>query len=92
MANNAETTITLTEAPDDDELAVIAEGLRAYNEAQAGYSDSLALAVLVRDHRALVVVRVIGQRDRGFGFISHDVSSAPIVMAGLDPAIHAFAN
>ena len=49
MANGAETTITLTDAPDDDECAVIAEGLRAYNEARAGYSDSRELAVLVRD-------------------------------------------
>jgi GNAT superfamily N-acetyltransferase len=49
MASRAETTITLTDAPYHDELAVIAEGLRAYNEAQAGYSDSRALAVLVRD-------------------------------------------
>ena len=49
MANRAETTITLTDVPHDDERAVIAEGLRAYNEAQAGYSDSRELAVLVRD-------------------------------------------
>ena len=49
MANRAETTITLTDVPHDDELAVIAEELRAYNEAQAGYSDSRALAILIRD-------------------------------------------
>ena len=36
MADQAETTITLTDAPDDDERAVIMDGLRAYNEAQAG--------------------------------------------------------
>ena len=41
MANRAETTITLTDAPHDDDRAVIADGLRAYNEAQAGYSDSV---------------------------------------------------
>jgi GNAT superfamily N-acetyltransferase len=56
VADEAETTITLTEAPDDDESAVIAEGLRAYNEAQAGYSDSRALAVLVRDPETKKVV------------------------------------
>ena len=56
MANNAETTITLTDAPDDDEGAVIAQGLRAYNEAQAGYSDSRELAVLVRDPETKKVV------------------------------------
>jgi GNAT superfamily N-acetyltransferase len=49
VANQAETTITLTDAPDDDERAVITDGLRAYNEAWAGYSDSRALAILVRD-------------------------------------------
>ena len=56
VADEAETTITLTEAPDDDELAVIADGLRAYNEAQAGYSDSRALAVLARDPETKKVV------------------------------------
>ncbi len=56
VANKAETTITLTDAPDDDECAVIAEGLRAYNEAQAGYSDSRELAVLVRDPETKKVV------------------------------------
>ena len=49
MANCAETTITLTDAPDDGERAVIMDGLRAYNEAQAGGSDALPLAILVRD-------------------------------------------
>jgi len=56
VANRAETKITLTEAPDDDERAVITDGLRAYNEAQAGYSDSRALAVLVRDSETKKIV------------------------------------
>ena len=56
MANHDETTITLTDAPDDDEEAVIAHGLQAYNEAQAGYSDSRALAVLVSDPETKKVV------------------------------------
>ena len=56
MANRAETTITLTDAPHDDESAVIAEGLRAYNEAQAGSLDSRAFAVLVRDPETKKVV------------------------------------
>jgi GNAT superfamily N-acetyltransferase len=47
VANRAETTITLTDAPDDDERAVITDGLRAYNEAQAGGSDGRPLAILV---------------------------------------------
>jgi GNAT superfamily N-acetyltransferase len=56
MANKAETTITLTEAPEDGERAVIIDGLRAYNEAQAGISDSRALAILVRDPETQEVV------------------------------------
>jgi GNAT superfamily N-acetyltransferase len=56
VADQTETTITLTDAPDDDEQAVITDGLRAYNEAQAGYSDSRALAVLVRDPETKKVV------------------------------------
>ena len=56
MADQTETTITLTDAPDDDEQAVITDGLRAYNQAQAGYSDSRALAVLVRDPETKTVV------------------------------------
>jgi GNAT superfamily N-acetyltransferase len=49
VAYKAETTIALTDAPDDDESAVITDGLRAYNAAQAGYQDSRPLAVLVSD-------------------------------------------
>jgi GNAT superfamily N-acetyltransferase len=56
VANKAETTITLTDAPEDEESAVITEGLRAYNDAQAGYSDSRALAVLVSDSETKKVV------------------------------------
>ena len=56
MANQAETAITLTDAPDDGECAVITEGLRAYNEARAGVSDSRELAILVRDPETQNVV------------------------------------
>jgi GNAT superfamily N-acetyltransferase len=49
VANQAEITITLTDAPDDDERAVITDGLRANNEAQAGCWDGRPLAILVRD-------------------------------------------
>jgi hypothetical protein len=49
VANHADTTIALTDAPDDDERAVIMDGLRAYNDAQAGVSDGGPLAILVRD-------------------------------------------
>jgi hypothetical protein len=33
VANQSETTMTLTDTPDDDERAVIMDGLRAYNRA-----------------------------------------------------------
>ena len=41
MANHADTTITLTDAPGDDERAVIMDGLRAYNDAQTGASNRM---------------------------------------------------
>jgi GNAT superfamily N-acetyltransferase len=48
-ANQSETTITLTDTPDDDGRAVIMDGLRAYDEAQAGDWDGHPLAILARD-------------------------------------------
>jgi GNAT superfamily N-acetyltransferase len=39
--------ITVTDAPDAADKAVIADGLRDYNTAQAGYDDYKPLAVLV---------------------------------------------
>ena len=56
MANHDATTLSLTDAPDDDEQAVITDGLRAYNEAQAGYSDSRPLNILARDPETRKVV------------------------------------
>ena len=56
MANRAETAITLTDAPDDDEQSVITDGLRAYNEAQAGSWDGRPLAIFARDPETKKVV------------------------------------
>jgi hypothetical protein len=56
VANQAEPTITLTDAPDDDERAVITDGLRAYNEAQAGCRDGRSLAILAGDPETKKVV------------------------------------
>ena len=49
MPNRAETTITLTDAPEDGERTVVMDGLRAYNEERAGVSDARQLAILARD-------------------------------------------
>jgi GNAT superfamily N-acetyltransferase len=49
VADLAETMITLSDAPNDEERAVIMDGLRAYNEAQTGSSDARPLVLLVRD-------------------------------------------
>jgi GNAT superfamily N-acetyltransferase len=56
VANGAETTIKLTDAPDDDERSAITDGLRAYNEAQAGRWDGRPLAILARDPESKKVV------------------------------------
>jgi GNAT superfamily N-acetyltransferase len=56
VANDADTTITLTDAPEDDERAVIMDGLRAHNDAQAGVSSGGPLALLVRDPETKKVV------------------------------------
>ena len=62
LANRAETKITLTDAPDDDERAVITDGLRAYNETQAGGSDGRPLAILVRNPETKMVAgRLLGR-------------------------------
>lgn len=45
----AEPKITVTDAPDPADTAVIADGLRAYNTAQTGYDDYKPLAVFVTD-------------------------------------------
>ncbi len=49
MLSRAETTITLTDAPEDGERTVVMDGLRAYNEERAGVSDARQLAILARD-------------------------------------------
>jgi GNAT superfamily N-acetyltransferase len=49
MTTGSEPSITLTDAPDPDGIAVIADGLGAYNLSQTGYRDHRPLAVFVRD-------------------------------------------
>jgi GNAT superfamily N-acetyltransferase len=49
MSANPEPSITVTDALDPDDIAVIADGLGAYNYSQTGYRDHRPLAVFVRD-------------------------------------------
>jgi GNAT superfamily N-acetyltransferase len=56
MADHGGTAITLTDTPDPAESAVITDGLRAYNEAQAGGWDGRPLAILARDPKTDEVV------------------------------------
>jgi GNAT superfamily N-acetyltransferase len=56
VADKAETTLTLTDVPDDEESAVVMDGLRAYNEVQAGYSDSRPLNIFARDPETRKIV------------------------------------
>jgi len=45
----SEPNITVTDAPDDADIKVIQEGLKAYNTEKTGYDDYKPLAVLVTD-------------------------------------------
>ena len=66
MADKREPNIVLTDAPADADTAVIADGLRAYNAAQAGYDDSRPLAVFVTDPESgRVVGGLYGASSRG---------------------------
>ena len=56
--------LTLTDAPSAEQRRVIGEGLRRYNEEQAGYSDSRELAVLVSDPETKEIVGgLLGRAD-----------------------------
>jgi hypothetical protein len=65
VANRTNTTITLTDAPDDDARVVITDGLRAHNDAQAGVSGGSPLAILVRDPETTKVGGLLGHTYRG---------------------------
>jgi GNAT superfamily N-acetyltransferase len=56
VADRAKDMITMTDAPDDDERAVITDGLRAYNETWAGRWDGRPLAIFARDSETQKVV------------------------------------
>ena len=52
----SEPKIVLTDTATPEELAVIADGLRAYNTAQAGYDDYKRLAIFVTDPQSGAIV------------------------------------
>jgi GNAT superfamily N-acetyltransferase len=63
-------TLTLTDAPDEAQKAVISQGLGAYNDAAGGEGDYRPLAVLVSDPNTGVVVGgLFGGSYRGQLFI-----------------------
>lgn len=51
-----EAKITVTDAPDDADIKVIQDGLKAYNTEKAGYDDYKPLAVFVTDPKTGKVV------------------------------------
>ena len=62
--------ITLTETPDAEAAGVIERGLSLYNEEQAGYKDSRALAVLVSDPDTHEVLGgILGRTSLGLCFL-----------------------
>jgi GNAT superfamily N-acetyltransferase len=66
MADKLDPKIVLTDAPDPADTDVIADGLRAYNAAQAGYDDSRPIAVFVTDpETGKVLGGLYGSTSRG---------------------------
>jgi GNAT superfamily N-acetyltransferase len=69
-ADEAEPTLTLTDAPDERAQAAIREGLSDYNLVQAGYRDARPLAVLVSDPDTKEVIGgLLGRTSMGLLFI-----------------------
>jgi len=66
----AEPSLTLTDAPDERAQAVIRGGLSEYNLGQAGYRDAHPLAVLVSDPASQQVIGgLLGRTSMGLLFI-----------------------
>jgi GNAT superfamily N-acetyltransferase len=67
MAQDIE--IKVTDALDPADIAVIADGLAAYNESQTGYRDNRPLAVFVRDAAGKVVGGLYGRTSWGLVYV-----------------------
>jgi GNAT superfamily N-acetyltransferase len=67
MAQDIE--IKVTDSLDPADIAVIADGLAAYNESQTGYRDNRPLAVFVRDAAGKVVGGLYGRTSWGLVYV-----------------------
>jgi GNAT superfamily N-acetyltransferase len=61
--------ITVTDALDPADVAVIADGLAAYNFSQSGYRDQRPLAVFVRDAAGKVLGGLYGRTSFGLVYV-----------------------
>jgi GNAT superfamily N-acetyltransferase len=65
----ADVTLTVTAEPTDAELATIGEGLTAFNAADAGPSNRMPVAVVVRDAAGAVLGGVAGYTAWGWLYV-----------------------
>jgi GNAT superfamily N-acetyltransferase len=69
-AQEADPTLTVTDAPSEQAQTVIRDGLSAYNLQQAGYRDACPLAVLVSDPKTQEITGgLLGRTTMGLLFI-----------------------
>jgi N-acetylglutamate synthase-like GNAT family acetyltransferase len=61
----SEPTIVVTDTPESDDVAVISQGLDAYNQEQGDTNDRKLLAVLVKDADGKTVGGISGRSSRG---------------------------
>jgi GNAT superfamily N-acetyltransferase len=76
----SEPTVVLTDTPEPDDVAVIGQGLGAYNVEQSGIRDYKPLAVLVRDASGKTVGGISGRSSLGLLFL--DLVYLPKTMRG----------
>jgi GNAT superfamily N-acetyltransferase len=61
--------LVLTDAPDDESMATINQGLRAFNTEAAGIDDRQPLAVLLKDDAGKTLGGVVGRTYLGLLFL-----------------------
>jgi GNAT superfamily N-acetyltransferase len=66
--SSAELSLDLTSAPSSEDLAVILEGLTAFNEGEVGPADREALAIVIRDADGRAVGGLSGYTSWGWLF------------------------